>query len=152
MKLGRFLTFEKWKLKVTTPIWCRIIIRSLCFFQTFEFRVKMCPQTLADPKSESDPYPFYGCRGGSRYFEGYHKVSRSPRFKKMIARKYQDATPIQNYSNIFNLFSTTCLIWYGLLRFLMISGIQRFIETSPSHFLCSPKQSRLNIVWGPPTF
>ena len=35
-------------------------------------------------------------RGGSRYFERYHNVSRSQGSNKLISRKYKDSTPIPN--------------------------------------------------------
>ena len=40
---------------------------------------------------------------------GYHNVSRSQRFKKLIVRKHKDSTPIQNGSRKFNSFPKTVL-------------------------------------------
>ena len=54
-----------------------------------------------------------GCRSGSRYFEGYHNVSRSQRLRKMIFRKYQDSTPIQK------------LIFRTVLRFTIHPKLSR---------------------------
>ena len=64
-----------------------------------------------------------GCRGGSRYFEGYHVSSRSQRFENLIVQKYQDSTPIQNCSKIFNIFFKTICDLLGFTYVLRLSTI-----------------------------
>ena len=70
-----------------------------------------------------------GCRGGSRYSEGYHKVSwKSERFSNFTVQKYQDSTPIQNCSKSTEVFQSYFdLVGFTyVLRFSDIQNLSRF--------------------------
>ena len=49
MKMKTFLIFGKSKLKVTSPMWSRIILRSFWATPLFKFRVNMAPRTTSPP-------------------------------------------------------------------------------------------------------
>ena len=54
---GDVLGFGKWQGKVISPICSRIILRSFWAIQSLKNRVKVAPQTPAEPESEFVPYP-----------------------------------------------------------------------------------------------
>ena len=83
-----------------------------------------------------------GCRGGSQYFEGYRNVLRSQRFQNWIFPKYLDSTPIQNYSNIFNMFFKKMFDLFGFTYVLRSSGFQIFYQDSTIVFFVVMQNDR----------
>ena len=92
-----------------------------------------------------------GCKGGSRYFEEYHQVWRSQRFKKLIFQKYQDSTiHHQSFKKYRVLFKINLDLW-GFTYVLSLSTIiQDLLRFHHRVFRFDLKRLEITIVLDPP--
>ena len=68
----------------------------------------VCPKRIPRAENYSKKW---SRRTLKRILKGYHNVSRSRTFKKLIFPKYQDSTPIRTYSKICN--SCWTCFWFS---------------------------------------
>ena len=107
-------------------------------------------QAVVPPRQDTGP-PWSGAGVGvGRYFEGYHNVGRSRRFKNLIFRKYLDSTIhhqlFKKYRGLLNVILDLTRFTYVLRLSTLIQDLLRFHHRI---FRFYSKRSGIPVAFGP---